>query len=470
VRTYGRLSLTLALLLTWVGFACTAGDSDGEHDTTRTVLPDVTLATCTGPRTSGEPVSITLAHTERRVRKSTLEALVAEFDRLHPDIDVTVAEGDHYEGIVDDWADPGTRPHLALLPQHQTRRMVDSGQTVEPDRCMSAVVTDMVPVVEAAWSVDDVLQAVPFGVSTPVLLYDRRAFTRAGLDPADPPATLDEVRDASRQLVDTGVTDAGLAVETGAESGGTWYVEQWAAQAGEPALLPANGRDGRAESVAWDDGPAAQWLTWLDGMVTSGLATSTGANGNGLDNIVAVTRPERPAAMTIHTSGALAEMAPLLHGGPGGAELGVAPLPGPGPHQRSLPGGTALWMAAGQADDETAATWQLAAYLASAPVNARWAAATGYAPLSAAATALEPLRTTWAERPELRVAYDVLAAQGTSAAELGPSAGPLADLHERLAGAVADVVDGDRDPAEALADAAADADDLLDAYNAGAPD
>jgi sn-glycerol 3-phosphate transport system substrate-binding protein len=459
------MSLTLAVGL--FGGACSGGDGGGA---TRTELPEVTLATCTGPR-ADEPVSITLAHTEDRVRKDTLEELVAGFEASHPDIRVTLeVTAGGYDGLMRAWSDgPDERPHLALFPQHQTGRLVDSGQTVQPDRCMSTVVPDMLPVIREAWSVDGVLQAVPLGVSTPVLLYNRQAFARAGLDPDDPPSTLDEVRSDAQQLVTSGATGTGLVVETGVESGGTWFVEQWAAQAGEDSVHPDNGREGRAETVAWDEPWAAEPLAWLTDMLASGLATSAGQNG-GVENLRLAIDEDAPAGMTIHTSGALAE---IVAGLPVARltdfELGVAPLPGPGPGTGSLPGGTALWMAAGKPGAETAAAWELAAYLASAPVDARWAAATGYVPLSASAGSLEPLRTVWDEHPQLRVAFDTLAAEGRSPEEAGPVAGPQAELHQLLADAVSDVVDEGRDPARALDEAAADADRLLDAYNSGAP-
>jgi sn-glycerol 3-phosphate transport system substrate-binding protein len=234
-------------------------------------------------------------------------------------------------------------------------------------------------------------------------------------------------------------------------------------------VRPGNGREGRAEAVAWDEPWAAEPLAWLADMLASGLATSVGQSGSGANLEMAINEPAS-AAMMIHTSGALAELLMGLDAlPPADFELGVAPLPGPGPGTGSLPGGTALWMAAGKPEAETAAAWELAAYLASAPVDARWAAATGYVPLSASAGSLEPLRTAWAEHPQLRVAFDTLAAEGPSPEEAGPVAGPQAELHQLLAGAVSDVVDDGRDPTRALEEAASDADRLLDAYNSGAP-
>ena len=435
----------------------------------------MTLASCTGPQPD-EPVTIRVAHTEGVRAGQALEGLAVQFEATHPAIDVVVDNvTGGFEALMTEWRDaaPAARPDLALLPQHQTQRMVDSGQTVSPDRCIASVVPDMVPSIEAAWTVDGLLRAVPLAVTTPLLLYDAKAFQRAGLDPGDPPATLDEVRAVAEQLVARGATGTGMIVDTDVESGGSWFVEQWAAQAGEASVLPANGRGGggrRAESVGWDDGHAADWLAWLAAMQDDRLVVNIGGKEKAYDNLSRAVRPDDPAGMTLHSSGALADVQAFLAGSPDpDFELGVAPLPGPGAGPRSLPGGTALWQAAGKPVAQTAAAWQFAAYLASPPVNSRWAAATGFVPLSASATALEPLRSTWAQHPALRVAYDVLAAGGTSPEALGPLSGPAADLHQLLADAVVEVLERGGDPHEALARASADGDELLAAYNAGAP-
>jgi sn-glycerol 3-phosphate transport system substrate-binding protein len=220
-------------------------------------------------------------------------------------------------------------------------------------------------------------------------------------------------------------------------------------------------------TAKWADGPAVEHLRWLRGMVADGFARSVGSNAQGLDDLTSLFADPPAAAMTLHTSGALGELEDA-RGRPGtrsrDLDLGVAALPGPG--DGSLPGGVALWLSAGKPDDETQAAWALEAYLGSAPVQAQWAAATGYVPISRRAADTELLRSTWRAHPELAVAYRALAHQGTSAAELGMSVGPEQEVEQLLAGAVTSAALG-ADPTEALTTAAADADRLLTAYNEG---
>ena len=62
---------------------------------------------------------------------------------------------------------------------------------------------------------------MPFNTSGPVLYYNKKAFTAAGLDPEKPPKTLDEVRAAAEKLKANGVSaPLGLKTEPG-------YFEHW---------------------------------------------------------------------------------------------------------------------------------------------------------------------------------------------------------------------------------------------------
>jgi sn-glycerol 3-phosphate transport system substrate-binding protein len=337
------------------------------------------------------------------------------------------------------------------------------------------VANDMLPAINRAWSAGGVLQAMPFAVSTPVLLYNRRVFTAAGLDPNRPPDTLGELRTDATKMVQSGAAAYGFVFDTGPESGASWMLEQLSARAGQVALAPDNGRSSPATSVTWQEGTALDNVVWLDKMVEGRWAVSVGRNPGGLDDLFKAADPNALIGMGFHTCGALGQVFDMLDAGlfPQ-VDLGVAPLPRPDDDlyarqgHGSLPGGSALWLAAGKSEAETAAAWELAEYLASPLVQADWAAATGLVPISSSAARSPVLAARWEEHPEMRVAYTVLAAQGHTSAALGPRAGPLPEIHELEAEAL-DLVTGGSDPAEALTVAADDADELLKAYAESRP-
>ncbi len=68
---------------------------------------------------------------------------------------------------------------------------------------------------------------MPFNVSNPVLYFNRKIFEAAGLDPDDPPVSLEELRAASEQIVSSGAAPVALVLDSGPDSGGGWFLEQW---------------------------------------------------------------------------------------------------------------------------------------------------------------------------------------------------------------------------------------------------
>jgi sn-glycerol 3-phosphate transport system substrate-binding protein len=472
-RSVVASSLGCTALVVVLIVGCSGSDDDPTPDP-----PGPTkLASCEGPP-PGQRVTITLAHAEGDARGGLIEGYVDRFEAMYPDISVEIQPTSEGSGnLMADWrrSTPAERPDVTLLPQEDSGRLIGTGQTVAPGGCIRQVARDMLPVINAAWSWDGVLQAVPFAVSTPVLYYNRKLFTAARLDPDDPPSTLGELQMDAFKMVSAGVADYGLVFDTGPESGGGSMVDQITAETGAVSLTPDNGRRRPAASVAWRTGPAAEYVEWLAKMTDEHLALSIGRNKDGTEDLLRAADPNSPIAMAFHTCGALGDVIDALPaiGGPD-VDLGIAPLPTLGsglePGQGSLPGGSALWLASGKSEAETAAAWKLASFLASPEIQAEWTAATGYVPISPASARLEPLATRWREHREMRVAYDVLADQKEATpVELGPLAGPLPEIHEVLAHAVEDVTGEGIDPSAALAAAAADADRLLAAYNSSKP-
>ncbi|MGH9213951.1 MAG: extracellular solute-binding protein [Acidimicrobiales bacterium] len=362
------------------------------------------------------------------------------------------------------WRDagPGARPALALLPQQLTQRLADSGQTVAPGRCLAEAIPDVVPSIAATWSVDGVAQAMPFEVSTPVLFYNRRLFEAAGLDPEAPPTDMASMRAVSERLVATGAAKHGLVVDNNRGGVTTWIVEQWNAQAGAPTLAPDNGYGSLPRRAAWRDGPAVDAFAWLHGMIEDQLAVLID-NDNGVRDLLEAADPDEPIGMTFHTCASLGELIDVLASSEDFAyvDLDVAALPGPG--TGSLPGGDALWMANGLTDAEMTAAWALEMWLTSPEVQARWAAGTGYVPVTQAAATLEPLRQRWLDHPEMAVAYEAVLGMGTRPTDLGMQAGPEQEIGGALAMAFQRVREG-ISVEEALDEAADITDALLEAY------
>ena len=109
---------------------------------------------------------------------------------------------------------------------------------------------------------------MPFNVSNPVFLYNKKAFTKAGLDPNSPPQTLDQVMaDAIKLKAAGAVAKAGFGLKTD-----PWFLEQWLAKAGNPYVNNGNGRNARATQALFEQRRRAGVFAWMSHMVKSGNA------------------------------------------------------------------------------------------------------------------------------------------------------------------------------------------------------
>jgi sn-glycerol 3-phosphate transport system substrate-binding protein len=310
---------------------------------------------------------------------------------------------------------------------------------------------------------------MPFNVSNPVLYYNRKAFEAAGLDPSRPPRTLTELREMSQQIVDSGAASYGIALDTGTDSGGGWFLEQWFANAGELYADNGNGRLAPATRVLYDGPKGVELLTFVQQMILDGLAFNVGDNAGGTDTFLKIADQSAPAAMTIGTSAALGTVVAVLGGGliPGLTvdDIGVGAMPGPGPEPTALVGGASLYIVKDKGDETAAAAWDYITHLVSPEVQSQWATATGYVPVRADALEVEPAKSLYESDPRYRVAYDQLIGSPDTPALQGPILGPQREVRTVTARAVAEIFNGG-DVQAALTAAAEQANLLIADYAA----
>jgi sn-glycerol 3-phosphate transport system substrate-binding protein len=309
---------------------------------------------------------------------------------------------------------------------------------------------------------------MPFNISNPVLFYNKKMFAAAGLDPEKPPVSLDDLRTDSEAIVSSGAATYGLALDSGFDSGGGWYIEQWFAKAGEFYADNQNGRTARATKVLYNNAAGQSLLTSMQSLLNDGLAVNVGDNAGGIDNLLKLADNSQPAAMTIATSAAIGGVLTVLAGGQfpqiSADDVGVGAMPGPGGKPGALVGGASLWVVDTGDDARTAAAWDFITYLTAAQQQSEWSAATGYVPVRTDALTLDPLSTTMATDPRFEVAYDQLLASPDVPTSVGPIVGPLREVRTVTAQGVAAIFNG-ADVASTLAASAAQADALIADYN-----
>lgn len=379
-----------------------------------------------------------------------------------------------YEVTADNYyaANANDRPDLVQMPEYQVQAMVDTDSAVPVAKCIASSGYDtsaFLPSALAAYATAGVQWSMPFNISNPVLFYNKRVFEAAGLDPNKPPQSLDELRSMSQQIVSSGAATYGISLDSGFDSGGGWYVEQWFCKAGEFYTDNDNGRTNRATKVLYDNQTGIDLLTFLQGMLNDQLAVNVGDNSaTGYDNLLKMADEKAPAAMTINTSAALGPVLQVLGTGQfpkiTGDDVGVGPMPGPGGKPGALIGGASLWVVNSGDPARIAATWDFLTYLVGAQQQSEWAATTGYVPARTDASDLDPYKSTVATDPRFAVAYQQLADTPDAPTSAGPVVGPLREMRTVLAQAVASIFAG-ADVATSLKDAATQANGLITEYN-----
>jgi sn-glycerol 3-phosphate transport system substrate-binding protein len=468
--------------------------TDGSSSTGDTPAPgdSTTVATTLAPTTTSTPldelppcpvdaldaadgpVEVLFWHGLTGETDTAIQALTEAYNASQSRVRVKLEPQGSYDETFDKYiqSSQDSRPDLVMFPEYYVQQTIDSESVIPVGGCIEAAGYDTSQFrgsVLETYNVAGVQWAMPFNLSNPVLYYNRAMFTAAGLDPDQPPLSLDDLRAYSQAIVDAGAASYGISIDSGYSAFGGWVIEQWFANAGEWYADNENGHLAPATRVLYDGPLGVELLTYAQQMVQDGLAYYVGGNASGQDNYLKLADRSDPAAMTLGSSASLGTIKKAVDGGliPGitGDDIGVGPLPSPTGIPTALVGGASLYIVDGHGDDAAAAAWDYIAYLISAQSQSQWAADTGYVPIREDALALEPLATTYAEDPRFKVAYDQLAGSPDTPALRGPILGPQREVRVATAEAVAVILEGG-DVQSALSEAAAQSNALITDYNA----
>lgn len=445
-------------------------------ETTTTLSPLADLPACAPSLLDevDEPVDVTLWFGLSAPLEASLDSLANDFNDSQDRVRVSIENQTDYENTIDNYFNLGVgeRPELLLAPEFVVQAFAESETFVPMQSCMEASDFDtdeFLPRALNAYSYNDVQWALPFNVSSPVLFYNKLAFEAAGLDPADPPLTFDEVRSVSQQIVDEGAATYGLVVDVGRDSSAGRF-EQWFGRASVPFVNNGNGRDGRATEALFANETGVEILAHLRDMNVDGLSFNVGENAGGIPAFLKIADPQEAGAMTVSTSAAISQVLDALEQGLGndltGDDIGVGFLPGPTDQPAAQVGGASLWIPADKGDVSAAAAWAFAEYLVQAQAQSTWAAETGYVPIRNDALELDPIKSLYEDDPRFKVSFDQLAAPVTDPAQTRPALGPQREVRQVVADMIAAVYDNPSLDVQVLLDeAAATANSLIANYN-----
>lgn len=461
---YGkRISVALAITLVAATFGV-AGGSAGAR------VPTQGGGKCplNALKKADKPVEITFWHATNGANTDVLTRLTEQFNASQTDVKVELVNQTTYEDALTKYVaglSTGDLPEIVMIEDTGTQQMIDTQSVLPAQACVKADKYDLSDHIERVveyYTVDGTLWPMPFNVSNPVLYYNKIAFTKAGLDPDKPPATLDEIKAASQKLKDSGASrQAGFALKLD-----PWYLEQWLAKAGKPYVNNGNGRKSRATAASFDVAAGNEIFIWMKDMVDSGLAVTNEAEGaSAFDNLLSIGADN--TAMTIDTSAALGTITQVLEGGQfPNAELGVGPMPGPEGKGGVLVGGAALYISNQSEPAQQAAAWEYLKFLNEPETQAAWGAGTGYVPIRESATELPAIQEIWARIPGYKVAYDQLLTGVENTATAGPVIGDYEGVRDAVIEAEQGMFTQGKKPKAALKAAKKAADATIKEYNA----
>ena len=410
-------------------------------------------------------VQITFWESASEANLTTLQGITSAFNSSQTKVHVTLVTQTGYD---DTWQkylaglSNGQLPDVVQLEDQRTQAAIDTGSFLPVQSCMNAAkysTSDYLPRPLAYWKVNGVQWALPFAVSAPILYYNENAFTKAGLNPNNPPATLPEMVSDAKALKASG-SGMGLVLDP-------WHLETWLATANQLFVNNKNGRTARATQSAFNTKAAVSIFSQLNTLVRSGYATTNPSTGpDEFDNLLGIGSGKY--GMTIETSAALGTVTQLLGSGKyANVKLGISAFP----VYSSLvqggvePGGSGVYISNKVPALQQAASWQFISYLMNTQSQATWAAGTGYIPVRKSSAQTATVQHLWATNPGYKVAYNEINNGTNDAATSGSVIGPYADVRTDVLNAEISMYTQGVRPAAAVKSAAQNVNTTISNYN-----
>jgi len=410
-------------------------------------------------------VDITFWESASQANLTVLQGITSAFNSSQSKVHVTLVTQAGYD---DTWTkylaglSSGQLPDAVMLEDQRTQAAIDTGSFLPVQSCMNAAkyaTSDYLPRPLAYWKVNGVQWGLPFAVSAPILYYNQNAFTKAGLNPADPPTTLPAFLTDAKTLKASG-SGTGLVLDP-------WHLETWLATANQLFVNNSNGRSARATKAAFESKTAVSIFSQLSTLVNSGDATTNPSTGpDEYDNLLGIGSGKY--GMTIDTSAALGTVTQLLAGGKyANVKMGIGAFP---VYSSSVqggiePGGGGVFISNKVPAIDQAASWQFLSYLMNTQSVATWAAGTGYIPVRKSSTQTATVQKLWATSPGYKVAYNEINNGANDAATSGSVIGPYADVRTDVLNAENSMYTQGVKPAAAVNAAAQSVNSSISSYN-----
>jgi sn-glycerol 3-phosphate transport system substrate-binding protein len=473
--------LALAFALALVAAACGGGD-DGDDDG-GAASGDLPECPVDALDSATQPVEVVVWHSYVGKTSDTLVALADQYNASQSKVRVRVeSQGNNYDELwrkYQQGAQAGDLPGIAILEDTNTEAVIDSGTVLPAQSCIDATgydTSDLVPSAVDYYSADGALYPGTVNLSTPLVYYNTNHFRAAGLDPADPPGTLDELRQTAEAIKAAGVADTPVVLNL--ES---WFFETWVTGADAGIVDNDNGRgDGQTTEAVFDGGPMNEAVTWVKDMIDAGLLEPIPNTPGGINQYLALA--EQNGSMTIATSTAATTIEAFLSGDtsvtddvPADASdvdltqlaFDAGPFPGLDTPGRVQIGGGAWYITNTTPPEVQAAAWDFITWWNRPETQVIWHLEGSYLPFSETAAEDAAVVESWTTDQSgswLAVSYQQLT-EGVDPQWPGPLIGPYDQFRDALENGLDAVALSGADPAAEITKAADATTAAITAYN-----
>jgi sn-glycerol 3-phosphate transport system substrate-binding protein len=322
------------------------------------------------------------------------------------------------------------------------------------------VLADLVPAARDYYRYDGAVAAMPPLASTTLLYANTTLLAAAGVP--EVPQTWAALDAAAKALA--ALTDGPGHAITWPNHG--WLFQQSVAQQGGLLADHDNGRSGRAETVDLGSDELLAYAEWWQRLHLDGhyLYTYDGVAVDWDANFAAFA--DQRVALVLTTSVEAPRM--VAAGRAGGFDVVAARMPynGAVPYAGNVIGGDSLWLADGLDEPTQDGALAFLQYLNSPRIAADRHQATNFIPVTRPAIGLLEQEGWFEANPHLRAAVDQLDATDGSPAARGALLGEFAGIQDAMTKAMHDVLATGADPLARFTQATAEAQRLLDGYNA----
>ena len=354
----------------------------------------------------------------------------------------------------------GNPPHVVQIFEVGTATMMASGKAIKPVYEVMAAGGEKfdpkayIPAVAGYYSTPDGrMLSFPFNSSTAVFYYNKDAFKKAGLDPANPPKTWPAVAAAAAKLR---VAGEKCGYTTGWPS---WVqFENFSAWHDLPFATKQNGFAGRDARLEIVNPLQVKHVGNLVDWSKKGYFTYGGRTNEAESKFFS-----GECGMLTSSSAAYANIKRNAK-----FEFGIAPLPyypdAPGAPQNSIIGGASLWVMNGKKPEEYKGIAKFFTFLSQPALQAEWHQQTGYLPITMAAYEITKKSGFYDKNPGTNVSVEQMIVKTTKNSR-GVRLGNFVQVRDAIQEELEAALAGKKTPKEAVEAGAKRGNEIIERFN-----